>query len=151
MTEKSLGKFDFDIPGKFMSRNEGHIYRVEKVGRAEAWKIYPHLELSTIRHYQHLTDLVLNHISGRAEILSSLDGSVKFPFTWKVVPIDLVSVSHGHPLTQSEWVEGDSIQDLIDRQLQSGEEEHPIQKIEALDFDSIYGSLKQFSQSLIKN
>lgn len=136
------------VPGKYIGYGEALIYRVESERRSKVWKIYPGFSLSTIEKYQALTAIAANYANGRLWKISTSDKSIEFPFIWKVIPIDQVIEYQGYPLAISEWINGPSVQDLLDRNNRFGGLKHPLQRIEAADYQSVSGSMSQFCEQL---
>lgn len=133
-----------DVPGKFVNYNEALIYKV----KAKVWKLYPGFSLSTIYKYQALTAQVADYCDGKQWTISAQKGSPAFSFTWRIVQIEQVQEYEDFPLTISQWIEGDSVQDLLDRQEELGETTHPLQQIEAADYGAIQGKITQFCEPL---
>ena len=139
------------VPGEFITFNEALIYKVESKTGLKAWKIYPGFFLAAIEKYQALTTMAANYADGKPWKISTQDNSIEFPFTWKVIPIDQVKEYQGYPLAISQWINGPSIQDLLDRNERFGELKHPLQKIESLDYGAVHGTMTAFCEQLNKN
>jgi len=132
------------VPGEFINFNEALIFKVEAETGLKVWKIYPGFSLTTIIKYQELTNLAAKYADGKPWKISTLDESLEFLFTWKVIPINQVREHEGCPLAISEWVDGLSVQDLLDRQDELGELDHPLQRINAIDYGGIQGDMTEF-------
>lgn len=140
----------YAVPGKLVDQSESFVFRVDgKDGQpTEVWKLYPNLNLNTIQRYQKLTELIRHTVDGQGGSIQTPDGSIRFDFQWKVSPIKEVRLHKGFPLAVSDWVEGEHVQDLIQKQEQNGQLDHPLQRISAVDKGLITDALDGLSSSV---
>ena len=148
MSEQLRGLLtQLDIPGKLIAVDESLVFEVQGKTGPEAWHVYPSLNLDAIVRYQNLIQRVADCITNQPGVIQTMDGSMQYPFTWKVVTIDEVIMRAGRPVTVSKFIPGDTLSELL-KKSNTAKGLHPLQQIEVYDPGIVDADLTEFSGKL---
>ncbi len=133
-----------NIPGKLIAENEALVFEVQGKFGPEAWHVYQNLDLATILRYQELTQKVAARIDNTPGVIQTSDGLLQYQFTWKVIPIDHVTIHNNHTVAISKFIYGDTISEI----LLSRSTRHPLQQLENHEHGIVNRTFREFCRKL---